>query len=126
MIFVDTDVFMYAVGRGHPLRGEAQQFFEQSMSQGHALATSAEVLQELLHAYLPVGREETLDAAWVLVETVPTVWPVAAADVLLARRLAHDHVGLGARDLLHLATCRRHAVRRVQTFDRALAAAFTS
>lgn len=126
MIFVDTNVFMYAVGRDHPLRTEAQEFFEQSMAEGRALATSAEVLQELLHAYLPVGREETLDAALALAETVPTVWPVEAADVLLARQLAHDHRGLGARDLLHLATCRRHAVTRVQTFDRALAAAVTS
>ena len=126
MIFVDTNVFMYAVGRDHPLRTEAQRFFEESLAEGRALAMSAEVLQELLHAYLPVGREETLDAALTLAETVPTVWPVEAADVLLARRLAHDHGGLGARDLLHLATCRRHAVKRVQTFDRALAAAFTA
>jgi len=28
MIFVDTNVLMYAVGRAHPLRTEAQAFFE--------------------------------------------------------------------------------------------------
>ena len=27
MIFVDTSVVMYAVGRAHPLREEAQEFF---------------------------------------------------------------------------------------------------
>lgn len=27
MIFVDTNVFMYAVGRPHPLRKNAQEFF---------------------------------------------------------------------------------------------------
>ena len=63
MTFVDTNVIMYAVGRSHPLRQEARVFFEESVSRGRALVTSAEVLQELLHAYIPVGRIQTLQAA---------------------------------------------------------------
>ncbi|HUP20668.1 MAG TPA: VapC toxin family PIN domain ribonuclease, partial [Gemmatimonadota bacterium] len=34
------------------------------------------------------------------------------------------HPGLSARDLLHLASCLRRQVDRIQTFDRALHAAF--
>ena len=63
MIFVDSNVFIYAVGRSHPLKVEAQNFFLESSNQGKRLATSAEVLQELLHVYLPVARMKTLDAA---------------------------------------------------------------
>lgn len=63
MIFVDSNVFIYAVGRAHPLRDEAQNFFLESSRKGKRLVTSAEVLQELLHVYLPVGRIETLDKA---------------------------------------------------------------
>ena len=66
MIFVDTNVFMYAVGGEHPLRLEARSFFEDTLRRRVPLATSAEVLQEFLHAYLPVGRLETLDAAMAL------------------------------------------------------------
>ncbi|NTU47754.1 MAG: type II toxin-antitoxin system VapC family toxin, partial [Syntrophobacteraceae bacterium] len=66
MIFVDSNVFIYAVGRPHPLRAEAQEFFISSRAQGKKLVTSAEVLQELLHAYLPVARTATLDAALTL------------------------------------------------------------
>jgi hypothetical protein len=54
---------MYAVRRPHPLRPEAEAFFESALREGTPLATSAEVLQELLHAYLPAGRLATLDAA---------------------------------------------------------------
>jgi hypothetical protein len=43
--------------------------------------TSAEVLQELLHAYIPVGRIQTLDAAFALVDAcMNTVWSVEADD----------------------------------------------
>jgi predicted nucleic acid-binding protein len=126
VIFVDTDVIMYAVGREHPLRAEARAFFEQSLASNEPLVTSAEVLQELLHAYLRAGRLETLDAALALARSlVPTVWPIERADVDLARLLVDRHPGLGARDLLHVACCARRNVTRIRTFDRGLAAALT-
>lgn len=127
MIFVDTNLFVYAVGRRHPLRDEARGFFEQALEERQPLATSAEVLQELLHAYLPVGRLGALDAALTLARARSSeVWSVEPEDVELARFLLDRHPGLGARDLLHLACCRRRKVERVRTFDRALAAAFES
>jgi len=63
MILVDKNVLMYAVGGKHPWRREARRFFEDSLRRGEQLVTSAGVLQELLHAYLPVSRLATLDAA---------------------------------------------------------------
>ena len=125
MIFVDTNVLMYAVGRPHPLKEEARAFFEEALRDRLPLATSAEVLQELLHAYLPVDRLETLDAALELVGSlVETVWPVEQEDVVLARSLVSRHGELGARDLLHMACCRRRGIADIKTFDRPLAAAF--
>ena len=125
MIFVDTNVLMYAVGRAHPLREEARDFFLSAVETGEVLVSSVEVLQELLHAYLPVGREETLDAALALAEgRLAQTWPVELEDVLHARSLVQRHPELGARDLLHLASCHRRGVTRIRTFDRALAAAF--
>ena len=125
MIFVDTNVLMYAVGREHPLRDEARGFFLSALETGEVLVSSAEALQELLHAYLPVGRESTLDAALALAQgRLAQVWPVEVEDVLLAGSLIQRHPGLGAMDLLHLASCQRRGVKRIKTFDRALAAAF--
>ncbi|MCL7982911.1 MAG: type II toxin-antitoxin system VapC family toxin, partial [marine benthic group bacterium] len=108
MTFVDTNLIMYAVGASHPLRAEARLFFEDALESGEPLCTSAEVLQELLHAYLGVGRIETLDAALTLARArIPVIWPVELEDVELARSLSDRYPGLGARDLLHLASCRR-------------------
>ncbi len=125
MIFVDTNVFMYAVGGEHPLRREARSFFEDTLERRVPLVTSAEVLQELLHAYLPVGRHETLDAAIALADArMVSIWSIEPEDVRLARLIADRHAALRARDLLHRATCLRRDVERIKTFDRALAASF--
>jgi len=125
MIFVDSNIFIYAVGRSHPLKAEAQNFFIESSQKGKRLVTSAEVLQELLHAYLPVGRLATLDAAMTLaVKGVDQILPIDSATVIHAHNLVNQHPGLTARDLVHLAVCHQHQVKELKTFDRNLHTAF--
>jgi len=125
LIFVDSNVFMYAVGRSHPLKVEAQNFFIDSSNEGKRLVTSAEVLQELLHVYLPVERIKTLDAALELAtQGVDQVISVDSAAVLHARNLVDNFPGLTARDLLHLSVCQLHKIKELKTFDRNLYAAF--
>lgn len=123
MIFVDTNVFMYAVGCEHPLRAPCTDFFREAVAGHLELCTSAEVLQELLHAYLPVSRTQTLAAALELAtRTCSDIWPIEPEDVHAAHGLIERHPGLGARDLLHLACCQRRGVSEIKTYDRALAA----
>ena len=123
MIFVDTNVFMYAVGRPHALQEPAQRFFVEANRRGTLLCTSAEVMQELAHAYLPTGRLQTFDAALTLMASAAVeVWPLEEADVSLARRLHEQFPVLQARDICHLASCRRRGIREIKTFDDAFAA----
>lgn len=124
MKFIDTNVWMYAVGRPHPLRIEARDLLRDAQRAGDRLFTSAEVLQELLHAYLPVGRATTLRNAMTLVTSQATVVPLAAEDVELAAALHASQPALQARDLAHLAVCLRHDATALHTFDRGLAEAF--
>lgn len=123
MIFVDTNVFVYAVGRPHQLRDAAREFFVHSNRSQTPLCTSAEVLQELVHIYLAVARIGTLDEAMALVaKSRVEVWSLEEEDVTLARQLHEQHPMLDARDLCHLASCRRRGVSKIMTFDRALRA----
>ncbi|MCE2404619.1 MAG: type II toxin-antitoxin system VapC family toxin [Dehalococcoidia bacterium] len=125
MIFVDTNVFVYAVGRPHDLRPTAQAFFVEANRSGTPLCTSAEVMQELAHVYLPTGRLQTFDATLDLIASAAVeVWPLEEADVALARQLREQHPTLQARDLCHLASCRRRGIRDIKTFDQPLAAVF--
>lgn len=124
MIFVDTNVLMYAVGRPHPLQAQARSFFEESAGAAE-LCTSTEVLQELLHAYVPAGRLETFDAALFLAkERMQLIFPIDSEDVERARALADHYPALTARDLIHLASCERRDFVEIKTFDRALQTAF--
>ena len=127
MIFVDTNVFMYAVGKPHPLKSQARDFFHESLLNSESLCTSAEVLQELMHVYLPVRRADVFEDAVALMDRVDVeVWPLEQADVVLAGQLHDRYPELSARDLCHLASCRRRNVREIKTFDRALASVFGS
>ena len=126
MTFVDTNVFMYAVGMSHPLKDPSRKFFADSLEQDVLLVTSVEVLQELLHAYLPVNRLSTLEAAFTLIEScVHKIWSLEPDDVQFAKTLIPQYASLGARDLLHLACCKRREISHVKTFDQKLAAAFS-
>ena len=125
MIFVDSIVFIYAVGRSHPLKAEAQKFFLDSSKKGKRLVTSAEVLQELLHVYLPVDRIDTLDAALELAtKGVDQIMSIDSAAVLHARNLVDNYPSLTARDLLHLSLCQLYKVKEMKTFDRNMLTAF--
>jgi len=45
-------------------------------------------------------------------------------DIVFARLLLDRYPELGARDLLHLACCKRRETEKIMTYDRALSAAF--
>ena len=124
MIFVDTNVFMYSVGRAHPLKESAREFFNEAVRKQTRLYTSAEVLQELAYCYIPVNRIPTLEAAMSLISKAGIeVWPLESEDVFLACRLHEQFPMLGVRDLCHLASCQRRGINRIKTFDQALASA---
>ena len=118
---------MYAVGGPHALKPVCREFFDEALISGMPLATSAEVLQEILHAYMPVDRFAELDDAISLLSRFGIdVWPLEKEDVLLAWQLREEHPNLSARDLCHLASCRRRGVRDVMTFDLSLRGAFNT
>lgn len=124
MTFVDTNVFVYAVGNPHPLRDAAWRFFAEANEDSVPLCTSAEVLQELAHVYLRVRRHRSFDAAIsILTRFDVEVWPLELEDVVLARQLHEQYPELSARDLCHLASCRRRSVAEIMTFDQDLATA---
>ena len=118
---------MYAVGGPHPLQPAARRFFAESLVGRAELVTSAEVLQELAHSYLPVGRLGDFDRALEHVSRfLIAVWPLEQEDVELARVLSERYPRLQARDLCYLASCQRRGVTQLKTFDQSLAAVTNS
>ena len=111
-------------GRRQRLRADeklVESLFDCAVTEG--LVRALEVMQELAHIYLPTGRLKTFDATLGLIANAGVeVWPLEKADVVLARQLHEQHPTLQARDLCHLAGCRRRGIREIKTFDQTLAA----
>lgn len=127
MTFVDSNVLLFALGGPSPLREEATARLRRAFEAPAGLATSTEVLQEILHLALRRGLPERFDRVLAFARRAPVeIWPVETADLTLARALAEVHPRLEARDLLHLASCRRRQASDLLSSDRQLTAAWRS
>lgn len=51
LLFVDTNIPIYAAGKPHPLKAPSAQVLDFIAEHPYAFVTDAEVLQELLHRY---------------------------------------------------------------------------
>ena len=119
MIFVDTNVLMYAAGGDHPLRDACRAIVRQIGDRGVAATTSTEVVQEILHRYLAIGRRAGgLDLVDRTLDLFAPVLPITHAMVRRLPDLASRYPGLTARDLVHIATCIHEGIPEILSTDR--------
>lgn len=119
MIFVDSNIPMYLVGAPHPHKSDARRWLEELVSGQERLVTDAEVLQEILHRYVSIGRRDAIQPAFnAVLGVVDEVFSVDQAAVERARQIVLGHTSLSARDAVHLAVMQIHGARRILSFDR--------
>jgi len=111
---------MYLVGAPHPHKSDAQRALEALAVAGERLVTDAEVLQEILHRYVAIGRRDAIQPAFeAILGVVDAVLPVERRDAERAKEIVLGSERLSARDALHLAVMEHHEVPRILSFDRA-------
>lgn len=119
MILLDSNIPMYLVGAGHPHKLDAQRLLESAVSAGEVLLTDAEVLQEICHRYVAIGRREAIQPAFdALLGVVDDVLPIDSQDALAAKDIVLRYETLSARDAIHLAVMQRNGIGRIMSFDR--------
>ena len=118
-VFIDANVPIYAAGGNHPLKEPCARILRSAAEDPQSFVTDSEVLQELLHRYLALGR-------WALGREVLRAFaeamhgriePVRAEDVLAASELADRHPDVSARDLVHAAVMHRMETGRIISAD---------
>ena len=120
MIFVDSNIPMYLVGASHPNKDAARRLIERSVARRERLLTDVEVLQEILHRYVAIGRRDAIQPAFdVLLAVVDEVVSIELSDAQRARALVLGPGELSARDALHVAVMERNGIEYVMTFDSA-------
>jgi predicted nucleic acid-binding protein len=122
MVFVDTNVLMYAAGSDHPLRDPCRAVVDGISNRSIQGVTSVEVVQEILHRYLAINRYEGgIALAEQTLDLFAPVLPLTHALVRRVPDLARRYPALSARDLIHLATCIHEGIEEIistdQSFD---------
>jgi len=118
-MYVDTTIFMYAVGVESRFKQPCAQILRAGAVDDIALVTSAETLQEVLHRYRSIGRDDAIRPTFdAVLAAVQHILPVTHDDVEEARRLGERvpaGLGASARDLVHAAVARRQGIREILT-----------
>ena len=118
MIFIDSNVPMYLVGRDHPNKTRARLATEGAATDGERMVTDAEVFQEILHRYRAIDRSDMIQSAFdVLLGIVDEVHAITLADVEGAKSTVLQRPRLSARDALHLAVMARTDITRILSYD---------
>lgn len=118
MILVDSNVPMYLVGGPHPHKADAQRLLERCIAERVRLVTDAEVLQEILHRYVAIGRREAIQPAFdAILGVTDEVLPVELESVERAKTILLGNARLSARDALHVAVMQRNRIAEILSFD---------
>lgn len=119
MIFIDSNIPMYLVGRDHPHKHRAAEVLRQLVQAGEHLVTDVEVYQEILHRYSAIQRTEAIDPAFaVLDELADDVLGYGMAEIRAARMILRStYTAISARDALHVAVMREAGISRILSFD---------
>jgi len=118
VILIDSNIPMYLVGASHPHKSDAQRLLEKLVSDRQRLVTDAEVLQEILHRYVAIGRRDAIQPAFdALLGIVDQVLAVDRAIAERAKQIVLGRRHMSARDAVHLAVMDQHGIEQILTFD---------
>jgi len=117
-VFVDANIFMYAVGAAHPHKAPSIRLLERVAGEGVEAVSDAEVLQELLYRYWHLKMVEQ-GAALVdyVLQAIPAILPITPRDVMVARSLLVQHPPLKPRDAIHAAVMLNHGLTHLYSYD---------
>ena len=116
--FIDTNIFLYSVGRDHPLKSPSILTI-QKIRDGSILAViNTEIVQEILYRVqsikkLPVGIRLAKETMLISSRIIP----VTERDLSLAIELLELHPKVETRDAFHAATMINNGIREIISTD---------
>ncbi|MBM3933492.1 MAG: type II toxin-antitoxin system VapC family toxin [SAR202 cluster bacterium] len=119
LVFLDTNIPLYAAGGEHPLKEPCRLILLLAAEHPASFVTDVEVFQEIMHRAMSLRRwaqgRQVMAAFADLMEG--RVEPVHYRDVQLAAELADTLPDVQSRDLLHAAVIKRLGARRIVSAD---------
>jgi predicted nucleic acid-binding protein len=118
VIFLDTNVFLFAAGADHPLREPSQRILRRIAKEELTATTSSEVVQEILYVLYRRGLPEAAQLmARSAILLFPDLLPVTRNDMEAACDLLKRYPGTPTRDAVHAATMLNNGITTIVTAD---------
>ncbi len=118
-MFLDTNIFLYAIGGDGPHRQSCRQVLAAVGRGALNGVTSSEVLQEILYVRSRrINMKDATTAARSAAGIVADVLPITADDMLDACGLLDSYPNLGVRDALHVAVMKNSHIGMLVSVDR--------
>jgi predicted nucleic acid-binding protein len=118
VLFLDTNILMYAVGKEHLYREPCRGILRQIAVDELIVVTNVEVLQELLHRYRSLGKPDLASALYTATKDLcEEVFAVTAADIDRAHEILRISSDVSVRDAVHAATALRRGIGEILSTD---------
>jgi predicted nucleic acid-binding protein len=118
MYFIDSNIFMYAIGSEHPHKKPCLDLVEKINNQEIKACINTEILQEVLYRYDAIGKSKIGFKLFdKLLQTFDTIWEVNKQDLIKARAL-QEKSNLKTRDAIHAACMINRSVKSIYSYDR--------
>lgn len=116
--FIDTNIFLYSVGRDHPLKPPSVATIQKIRDGGILAIINTEIIQEILYRFqsikkLPTGIQLAKEA--MLISS--RILPVTKKDLSLAIKLLEFHPKVETRDAFHTATMINNGIKEIISTD---------
>jgi len=116
--FIDTNIFIYSVGRDHPLKSNCASAIRRIRDEGIRAILNTEIIQEILYRYqsmreLPLGIKLAREA----MALSSKILPVTEGDLSLAIKLLESHPRIDTRDAFHAATMINNEIEEIISTD---------
>lgn len=119
LIFIDTNIFIYASGDSHPHKDPSLRILEQIAVGKIKAVTSAEVLQEILYRYAAIKDTERGFAVFDnCLKIMPVVLPLTKEDIISCRQILQHYPLISARDAAHAAVMFGRGIKIICSYDK--------
>lgn len=116
--FIDTNIFLYSVGRDHPLKPASVTAIHRIRDGQITAVINTEIIQEVLYHFqsikqLPIGIRLAKDAVSISAQ----ILPVEEMDLSLAIELLGSYPKIQTRDAFHAATMIHNGIKEIISTD---------
>lgn len=119
MIFVDTNILIYAAGEPHPFKDRCVRLLKLHAKKAVVLSCNVEVLQEILH-YFQRGKRLALGLSLLkhIQDLNVVAYPVQHRDMRFASDLLPHFPDVPVRDFIHASTMLNYNMDQIYSFDK--------